>query len=99
MTFLTLLAGVGLAAVLGERGRVADWSKWSDVGQTFGVLSSLFSGLALVAVVVISQMQFRELQEQRELLMRSHSELQRAAEAGSTSMPTSSTSSSRPGCE
>ena len=82
LTFLTLLAGVGVAAVLGERGQTADWAKWSDVGQTFGVLSSIFSGVALVTVVVIARMQVRELQEQRQLLMRSHSQLQRAAEAG-----------------
>jgi uncharacterized membrane protein len=82
LTFLTLLAGVGLAAVLGGRGKPAEWSKWSDVGQTFGVLSSIFSGLALVALVVISQVQFRELQEHRQLMTRSHAELERAAEAG-----------------
>jgi hypothetical protein len=59
---LTLLAGVGVAATLGERGAAADWSRWSDVGQTFGVLSSIISGLALVAVVGTARVQFRELQ-------------------------------------
>ncbi|MET8152664.1 DUF6082 family protein [Actinoplanes sp. NPDC049668] len=59
---LTLLVGVGVAAVLGEQGAAADWGRWSDVGQTFGVLSSIISGLALVAVVVTARVQFRELQ-------------------------------------
>jgi Family of unknown function (DUF6082) len=61
-TLLTLLAGVGVAAVLGRQGATGDWSRWSDVGQTFGVLSSIISGLALVAVVVTARVQFRELQ-------------------------------------
>ena len=62
LTLLTVLAGVGLAAVLGWRGAAEDWNRWSDVGQTFGVLSSIISGLALVAVVITARVQFRELQ-------------------------------------
>jgi hypothetical protein len=58
---LTLLAGVGLAAVLGHRGAPEDWSKWSDVGQTFGALSSIISGLALVVVVISARTQAREM--------------------------------------
>lgn len=62
LTLLTLLAGVGLAAVLGHSGAPEDWSKWSDVGQTFGALSSIISGLALVAVVVTARIQLHEMQ-------------------------------------
>jgi Family of unknown function (DUF6082) len=62
LTFLSLLAGVGLAAVLGRRGAPQDWSKWSDVGQTFGALSSIISGLALVVVVVTARIQVHEMQ-------------------------------------
>lgn len=88
LTFMVLLAGVGLAALLGRQGNEGDWSRWSDVGQTFGVLSSIISGLALAALVVTSRVQFHELQEsrrelerQRQLQMQSHAELQRTAEA------------------
>lgn len=59
---LALLAGIGVAAVLGGQRGAEDWSRWGDVGQTFGVLSSIISGLALVAVVVTARVQFRELQ-------------------------------------
>jgi hypothetical protein len=71
---VTLLAGVGVAALLARRGDAAIWSKWSDVGQTFGALSSIISGLALVAVVVTARAQFRELAN-------NHSELRRTAQA------------------
>jgi hypothetical protein len=59
---LALLVGVGVAAVLGRQAAAEDWSRWSDVGQTFGVLSSIIGGLALVAVVMTARVQFRELQ-------------------------------------
>jgi hypothetical protein len=88
LTAVTLLAGVGVAEILGQRGSSDDWSKWSDVGQTFGVVSSIFSGLALVSLVVTSRVQFREMREnrreleqQRQSLAGNHLELQRAAEA------------------
>jgi len=60
-TVVTLLAGVGLAAILSRSGAPADWSKWSDVGQTFGVLSSIFSGLALAAVTITARVELREI--------------------------------------
>ncbi|MET0493435.1 MAG: DUF6082 family protein [Actinoplanes sp.] len=88
LTVVTLLAGVGIAAMLGRRGNAADWSKWSDVGQTFGVLSSIISSLALAALLITARMQFREMQEnrkelehQRLSLARNHSEFARTAEA------------------
>lgn len=87
-TFVTLLAGVGMAALLGQRGNEAFWIRLANVGQTFGVLSSIISGLALGALVVTARLQFREIQgnrreleRQREFLMQSHSELRRTAEA------------------
>jgi hypothetical protein len=85
---VTLLAGVGVAALLARQGGAAEWSKWSDVGQTFGALSSIISGLALVAVVATARVQFREmrhhrkeLEQQRHSLANNHSELRRTAEA------------------
>ncbi|MFF5294294.1 DUF6082 family protein [Paractinoplanes globisporus] len=60
-TLLTLLGGVGAAVVVGQRAAADDWGRWSDVGQTFGVLSSIISGLTLVAVVIAARVQFQEL--------------------------------------
>jgi len=88
LVIVTLLAGVGIAAILSRRGAAADWSRWSDVGQTFGALSSIISGLALVAVVVAARAQYREMQQnrremehQRDSLIGHHMELKRAAAA------------------
>jgi hypothetical protein len=87
-TSLTLATGVGVAVLLGRQGDAGDWAMWSDVGQTFGVLSSIISGLALVVLVGTARMQFREmreqrreLEEQRRLHVQHGSELQRTAEA------------------
>ncbi|NMO56254.1 hypothetical protein HH310_34390 [Actinoplanes sp. TBRC 11911] len=57
-----LAVGVGLAATLAWRGTSEDWSRWSDVGQTFGALSSIIAILSLAAVVITARIQFRELQ-------------------------------------
>jgi len=85
---ITLLTGVGVAAVLGDRFGGEQWSRLSDVGQTFGVLSSIISGLALVALVITARIQFREirhnradLERQREFWARSQQELHRTAES------------------
>jgi hypothetical protein len=59
---LTLGGGVGIAATLGRSGSKEDWSRWSDVGQSFGVLSSVVAVLTLAAVVVTTRIQNRELQ-------------------------------------
>ncbi|WP_433720492.1 DUF6082 family protein [Actinoplanes sp. CA-051413] len=88
-TSVTVLAGVGLAALLGRQGDATFWNNLSNVGQAFGVLSSIISGLALAYLVVTSRVQFRELrasrddlERQHQLLLRSNAELQRTAEAG-----------------
>lgn len=93
LTIVTLLAGVGIAAVLGRRGNAADWDKWSNVGQTFGVLSSIISSMALAALVITARVQFREMYEthrgmekQHDLLNNSLSELQRTADASDRKM-------------
>ena len=85
---VTLLAGVGVAALLARQGAVAEWSKLSDVGQTFGALSSIISGLTLAAVMVTARMQSREMRQtraemaaQRQFLIDNHAELQRTAAA------------------
>jgi len=88
VTAVTILAGVGVAALLSRQGGAAEWSKWSDVGQTFGALSSIISSLALVAVIATARVQFREmrhhrneLEQQRRSLADNHRELRRAAES------------------
>jgi hypothetical protein len=65
------------------------WSRWSAVGQTFGALSTVVSGLALLAFVITFAAQVRELKMQRaelilqgEALERSRIELYRTAEVG-----------------
>jgi len=84
----TLVTGVGVVALLARRASADTWSRWSDVGETFGAMNSVFSGLALAALVVTFGLQSRELRTQRnELVMqrvalaRSQEELHKTAEA------------------
>jgi hypothetical protein len=83
-----LLTGVGVVAVIGRNGSAATWSRWSSVGQAFGVLSSVFSGLAVAVLVVTSWIQIQEIRKQRTevaawqaSLQRTQGELYRSAEA------------------
>ncbi len=59
------LAGIGLVALLARRGDDVTWSRWSNVGESFGVVNSLISVLAVAAVVVTWSSQDRLLREQR----------------------------------
>jgi hypothetical protein len=77
----TLLAGVGVAAVLARQGGSEEWRTWSDVGQTFGVLSSIISSLALLAVVITARQNRTELEHQRQFLVHNHAELRRSSHA------------------
>jgi hypothetical protein len=77
----TLLAGVGLAAILARQGGSEEWRTWSDVGQTFGVLSSIISSLALLAVVITARQNRAELEHQRRFLISNHAELRRSSHA------------------
>jgi len=76
-----LVAGVGMVALLGEFAGEKTWSLWSSVGQAFGVLASVLSGLALAAVVIVFRAQHRELIEQQTELALQRDELRRSAEA------------------
>jgi hypothetical protein len=85
---VVLTLGVGMVAMLGRGGDDRTWSRWSNVGQAFGALTAIVSGLALAALVVTFVMQFRELQAQRaelalqrELAGRVEGHLHRSAEA------------------
>jgi hypothetical protein len=77
----TLLAGVGVAAILARQGGTEEWRTWSDVGQTFGVLSSIISSLALLAVVITARQNRAELERQRQFLTHSHAELRATSHA------------------
>ncbi|WP_157408259.1 DUF6082 family protein [Actinoplanes sp. N902-109] len=81
MVATTLLAGVGLAAALGRQGGTNEWQRWSDVGQTFGVLSSIVSSLALLAVVITARQNKAEFERQRQFLIHNHVELRRTSHA------------------
>ncbi|WP_433725969.1 DUF6082 family protein [Actinoplanes sp. CA-051413] len=81
VVLVTLLAGVGVAAVLARQGASEEWRTWSDVGQTFGVLSSIISSLALLAVVITARQNSAELARQRQFLIHNHAELRRTSHA------------------
>ena len=78
---VTLLTGVGVAAVLAHQGASEEWRTWSDVGQTFGVLSSIISSLALLAVVITARQNSAELARQRHFSTHNHAELRRTSHA------------------
>jgi hypothetical protein len=87
-TLTVVLAGLGLANLLANAAGEARWNVLAQVGESFGAVNSVFSGLALAAVVVTFWLQFTELKSQRgeltlqrESLIRTHNELYRAAEA------------------
>ena len=76
-----LVAGVGMVAALGEVAHKGTWDLWSSVGQAFGALASVLSGLALAAVVIVFRVQHRELVQQQAELALQRDELRRNAEA------------------
>jgi hypothetical protein len=82
-------AGVFAVEAVGGLESPATWSRWADVGNAFGVLGALLSGLAFVALIVTLWIQFRELRYQRmelrlqrDAIERSSGELRRSADAG-----------------
>lgn len=76
-----LVGGVGMVAALGAFAPKATWDVWSSVGQAFGVLASVLSGLALAAVVIVFRAQHRELIQQQTELALQRIALNRSAEA------------------
>jgi hypothetical protein len=83
-----LTAGLALVAVVAQAGSTDTWSRWSNAGQAFGVLTAVFSGFALAALVITFWMQLQELKaqrmelcQQRELLGQARAALHRSAEA------------------
>jgi hypothetical protein len=86
---LVLLWAGALAVAMVAPARDADvWRRWADVGQSFGVFSTVLSGLAFIALVITLWVQMRELSFQRAELRvqrmvaeRSGEELRRSADA------------------
>jgi hypothetical protein len=83
-----LVIGLGAASVLQKMGTPDGWAARADVGDSFGVMNAIVSGLALAALVATLWLQSRELALQRtELAMQrkslnqSREELHRSAEA------------------
>ena len=64
-TGIVLLAGVGIAALIGRSGSTDMWVRWGNIGQTFESVNTVFSGLAFMALVVTFAIQFQELRMQR----------------------------------
>jgi hypothetical protein len=85
---LIVVCGVGIADLVRDSAGAQDWQRLSSVGDAFGVMDSVLSGLAFVALIVTLWIQFHELRLQRKELKlqrltieRSNSELHRSAEA------------------
>jgi hypothetical protein len=72
---------LGLVALLSRFGSTEKWQHWALIGETFGALSAMLSGLALVALVITFTLQFRELKTQRTELSQQREALSRTAEA------------------
>jgi len=85
---LLMLGGmlVAAAAAIATQERL---STWASVGDAFGVLNTILSGMAFAALIVTLWIQFRELafqraelRMQRNAIERSGEELRRSADAG-----------------
>jgi hypothetical protein len=83
-----LFVGLAASSMIADTAPDPAWAVRANVGEAFGVLNAIFSGLALVAVVVTFWMQFTELRSQRaelalqrDSLIQTQAELHRSAEA------------------
>lgn len=66
----------------------SDWAVRGQVGDMFGAVNSLFSGLALAGIVYAILLQRQELELQRKELAMTRAELRRSAEAHERSQAT-----------
>lgn len=65
LTAAVVIGGVALVAFLGDHGDDASWSRWSDVGQAFGVVNSVVSAFAVAALVITWTLQMRDRRDQQ----------------------------------
>ncbi|MEU7866999.1 DUF6082 family protein [Dactylosporangium sp. NPDC049140] len=90
MVLLTLLvAGVAAVALVDRLEGPEVWNRWSEIGDSFGVLNGVVSGLAFAALMATLWFQSRELslqrfelRMQRDAIRQSGEELRRTADAG-----------------
>jgi hypothetical protein len=85
---VVLIAGLVAARLLQTTGTAEGWQERANVGDSFGVMNAIVSGMALAALVVTLWLQSRELAlqrtelaMQRESLNRSRDELHRSSAA------------------
>src|SRR5687768_14613957 len=64
LTVAVVIGGVALVAFLGDHADDASWSRWSDVGQAFGVVNSVVSAFAVAALVITWTLQMRDRRDQ-----------------------------------
>jgi hypothetical protein len=90
VTSIVLLVGAGILAVAmaGSVEDAAAWDRWANVGDAFGVLNGVLSGLVFGTLIITLRIQFRELslqrlelKLQRDAIERSSEELRRSAGA------------------
>jgi hypothetical protein len=90
LVMIVVLVGLGVlvVAVATGIGDAASWDRWADVGDSFGVLNGVLSGLAFAALIITLWIQFRELtlqraelRMQRDAIEKSGNELRRSADA------------------
>lgn len=72
---------VPAAAEAGDAGEAVAIAQWGQIGDAFGSINALFSGLALAGVVLAVLLQREELKLQRQELRETRAELKRQAEA------------------
>jgi hypothetical protein len=83
-----IFGGVWAAAIVVGRVGADEWNRRGNAGDSFGVVNTLVSGLAFVALIITLWIQFHELRlqraelrMQREAIERSNSELHSSAAA------------------
>jgi hypothetical protein len=65
LTVAVVAAGVGMVALVGLRGDASTWTRWSDVGQAFGVVNSVVAALTVAALVITSAAHSRSQRDQQ----------------------------------
>jgi hypothetical protein len=84
LTLMVALLGAGVLAVAATGGvqNAEEWERWAHVGDSFGVLNSVLSGMAFAALVVTLWIQYHELSLQRHELHLQRGAIERSADAG-----------------
>ncbi|GIF23779.1 hypothetical protein BJ973_004390 [Actinoplanes tereljensis] len=65
LTAAVVAAGLGMVALIGQSGDDSTWTRWSDVGQAFGVVNSVVAALAVAALVITSMAHARGQRDQQ----------------------------------